>query len=170
MEKKKSDLEEVEDQTGQPIEPNKEVTLPQDLKNILATLEPDVQEKILQSFSLNVTRSTSFRGPLPPPEHLEGYNRVVEGGAERIFRMAERQSEHRVGLEDHSVKEGLKQSGRGQWFGFVLALVLIASAVFLAVNGHDVVAGILGGTTIVGLVTVFVIGKQRQQDPSEENQ
>ena len=73
-----------------------------------------------------------------------------------------------MGLEGHAVREELKQSGRGQWFGFFLALVLIASAVFLAVNGHDVVAGTLGGTTIVGLVTVFVVGKNSNRTPPKK--
>jgi len=33
-------------------------------------------------------------------------------------------------------------------------------AAWLAAIGHDTVAGIFGATTVVGLVTVFVIGKK----------
>ncbi len=69
-----------------------------------------------------------------------------------------------MALEKYSVNEELKQRGRGQVFGFILGLFGIASAVYLAVNGHDTVAGIFGTTTIVGLVAVFVIGRKQQQE------
>jgi hypothetical protein len=44
--------------------------------------------------------------------------------------------------------------------------MLVAFA--LAYIGHDTVAGIFGTTTIVGLVTVFVIGKRKQSKDIEE--
>lgn len=47
-------------------------------------------------------------------------------------------------------------------FGFILALVGLIITFFLAYYGHEVVAGILGTTTIIGLVTVFVLGKKHQ--------
>lgn len=166
MAKKKPDSKEEKDKNteGQSIEPKNDINLPQGLENILATLEPHVKEQILQSIRVVVTRSTSFGGALLLPQHLEGYNQVVPGGAERIFRMVENQSEERMALEKHSVNEELKQRGRGQVFGFILGLFGIASAVYLAVNGHDTVAGIFGTTTIVGLVAVFVIGRKQQQE------
>ena len=34
--------------------------------------------------------------------------------------------------------------------------------------GHDVVGGILGGVDIVGLVTVFVLGKKEQRSNLDE--
>ena len=33
--------------------------------------------------------SQKFSGPLPPPELLEGYERILTGAADRILRMAE---------------------------------------------------------------------------------
>lgn len=102
------------------------------------------------------------KGPLPPPEILKGYNQVVENGAERIVARAEKQSEHRMQLENHAIKEELKQSGRGQIFGFILGVLGLLLATLLAILGHELIAGIFGTTTIVGLVTVFVVGKKTQ--------
>jgi len=76
--------------------------------------------------------------------------------------MAENQSSHRIELEKHAIKEELRQSKNGQIFGFILAIIGMIIAFFLAYLGHEIVAGIFGTTTIVGLVTVFVIGKKRQ--------
>ena len=40
-----------------------------------------------------------FRGPVPPPEVLAGYEATLPGAADRILAMAERQSRHRQELE-----------------------------------------------------------------------
>lgn len=113
--------------------------------------------------SISFRRSTSFRGPIPHPDILRGYNEVVKDGAERIVVMAENQSNHRIQLEDFAIKEELKQSNRGQMFGFILGIFGMGLAAILAILGHEAIAGIFGTTTIVGLVAVFVIGKNVQQ-------
>ncbi|MGC4057416.1 MAG: hypothetical protein QM743_04740 [Chitinophagaceae bacterium] len=64
-------------------------------------------------------------------------------------------------MEDRTIGEEQKQSAAGQKFGFILSLICIGVSVLLAWMGHDAVAGILGGSTIVGLVTIFVIGKKQ---------
>jgi len=40
-----------------------------------------------------------FQGPLPPPALLKQYEENFPGAAERIFKMAEKQAEHRQTLE-----------------------------------------------------------------------
>ena len=76
------------------------------------------------------------------------------------MKMAENQSNHGINLEDHAIKEELRQSRYGQYFGFTLGLLGMGIAAWLAQTGHDTVAGIFGTTTVIGLVTVFVIGKK----------
>ena len=57
--------------------------------------------------------------------------------------------------------EALSASGqetkRGQWLGFAIAVGCIGAATFLAVSGHEVVAGIMAlGVGAVGLVGRFL--------------
>ncbi|MFZ1750353.1 MAG: DUF2335 domain-containing protein [Saprospiraceae bacterium] len=104
----------------------------------------------------------SFSGPIPPPQLLAEYNNVIENGAERIMKMAENQSNHRISLEDHAIKEELRQSRYGQYFGFALGVLGMIIAAWLSYTGHDTVAGIFGTTTVIGLVTVFVIGRKSE--------
>lgn len=66
-------------------------------------------------------------------------------------------------LEDHAIREELKQSRLGQIFGFILGIVGFGLATALAILEHEAIAGIFGTTTIIGLVTVFVLGKRAQQ-------
>lgn len=70
-------------------------------------------------------------------------------------------------LENYAIKEELKQSGRGQVFGFILGILGLSLATMLTLLGHEAIAGIFGTTTIVGLVTVFVVGRKYQQKDSQ---
>jgi uncharacterized membrane protein len=134
-----------------------------DIEDIIKSLPEEKQQKALKIFSsLSIEHSSSFRGPLPPPSILSEYNKVVDNGAERIMKMTENQSGHRIELEKHAIKEELRQSSNGQIYGFVIAIIGITSAFVLAMTGHDAVAGIFGTTTIIALVAVFVIGKKKQ--------
>ncbi|WP_156033178.1 hypothetical protein [Candidatus Magnetobacterium casense] len=58
---------------------------------------------------------------------------------------------------------------RGQLYGLIIGLSALASAITCTALGHPVVGGIIGGTTVVGLVTVFVVGgykkKIRKKNP-----
>ena len=101
-------------------------------------------------------------GPLPSPRDLEKYNQIIPNGAERIMKMAEKQSAHRIEMEKVAINGEVKQSGRGQNYGFTLAIILILIATLLALTGHEAVACIIGGTTIVSLCTVFVVGKTKK--------
>jgi uncharacterized membrane protein len=57
--------------------------------------------------------AASNQGPLPPVEQTRAYEEVLPGAAERLFRMAELQLEHRHELECMTVKEATNQS----WWG-----------------------------------------------------
>lgn len=148
-----------------------EIIIPEEFKPILA--DPDIpkdkKDKIIRAvLGVSIRKASSFSGPIPPPELLKGYNEVVKDGAERIVIMAEKQSNHRMQLEDHAIKEELKQSRLGQVFGFILGIVGLVLAAILAILDHEAIAGIFGTTTILGLVTVFVLGKKAQKKDLED--
>lgn len=46
--------------------------------------------------------------------------------------------------------------------GLVIGSTSLYTCYHLAMQGHDVVAGVVGGTTVVGLVSAFVIGVRRK--------
>jgi len=140
-----------------------ETQLPKEFEDLFKIIPNDKKEEAFKLISLFTFKSaSSFSGPLPPPTLLNEYNKVLENGAERIMKMAENQSGHRIESEKIALKEELRQSRNGQIFGFILALLGMGIAFGLSVMGHDTVAGIFGTTTIIGLVTIFVIGKKHQ--------
>lgn len=141
--------------------------LPAGLQHLLEGIPEDKKEEIEGAF-FGILMARSYRGPLPPPEMLAKYNEALPNGAERVIAMAEKQSSHRMELEKNTITEELRQSRRGQAFGFILGLIGLFIAGILAYWGHDWFAGVLGTTTIIGLVSIFVIGKKMQVDDLEE--
>lgn len=151
------------------IETPESSKFPEELTSILSdpNIPEESKEKLEKAFQLiSLSSSQQFSGPLPPPMLLAAYDKSVNNGAERIMTMAENQSAHRIEIEKIAVKEELRQSSLGQIFGFILGLVGIGAAVWLALEDHDTVAGIFGTTTICGLVAVFVIGRKKNSEKS----
>lgn len=99
-------------------------------------------------------------GPLPAPEVLRGYEDLLPGAAERIIRMAEQEQKDSHDIRMIAVRETAADTKRGQYFGIVVALAALGTAAFLGYHGHSTAAGIVGGTTVVGLVWVFVTGRR----------
>jgi len=79
------------------------------------------------------------------------------------MKMAESQSDHRQKLETATIISQNKQSERGQLFAFILATALIVVGLLAFLTHHDGVAMTIFGTTIIGLVTVFVVGRRSQR-------
>ncbi len=106
----------------------------------------DQSDEPEESSAQSVRRTTSelavstfeFSGPLPPPQLLKSYNDAFAGCAERVVAMAERQSEHRQKLETMVIESNCNAQSRGQWFAFVLALVVICGGVYLLAQGKSV--------------------------------
>lgn len=53
--------------------------------------------------------------------------------------------------------------------GLFIGYYAISTALELAMAGHDWVAGIIGGTTVVGLVSAFLIGVKRRAPSNRTN-
>jgi len=120
----------------------------------------------------NQTRETtitgvSFQGPIPPPQLLAQYNDVIPDAAERILRMAENQSEHRMGLEKAVIHSDIKRSFWGLAAGFTVAMSGMASSFALILNNHSLEGSILGGGVLVTLVSTFVTGTYSKRKERE---
>ncbi|QES93109.1 DUF2335 domain-containing protein [Empedobacter brevis] len=139
---------------------------------ILDNAEPDIKELLLKTMTVMQSQSVHRSGPLPSPEDLDHYNNIIPDGANRIMQMAEDQLKHRLIIEKSVVSSNNNDSRNGQLFGFILSLICIGSSVYLGINNKEVLAGVIATTTIIGLITTFVLGKKfqfRNEDSKEEN-
>ncbi len=145
-----------------------------ELEQELVALNPQIfqgvptkkKEEILKSVSITLIQERSHSGPLPDADTLIKYDSVIPNGADRIMSMAEKQQDHRIKLESNVVSSQSNQSKLGQSFGFFIGLVGIGCGTFLAFYDHETVGGIIAGGTVVSLVSVFVIGRNKQKEDS----
>jgi len=131
--------------------------LPEDVNKVLDELTED-QRRVLMG-TMVAMEQRMYSGPLPPADEIAAYEQTCKGAADRIISMAEKSLSNRIANEQYIIKEDAKQVGRGQIFGFVLALFFGAIAFALGLQGHDVLAGIIAGSDIVALAIIFVLNK-----------
>ena len=80
------------------------------------------------------------------------------------MQQVELQSAHRRKIENwYNI-----QSLLGQFFGLVIAGSVLYASYQLAMKGYEAVAIVLGGATIVGLTGIFVYGKRKQNEESNQ--
>lgn len=108
-------------------------------------------------------------GPLPAPEALLEYDRIVPGAAERILHMAEKQQSHRHEQEKLDLNEGVKYARRGQWMAFTITTAAFVVGTYLAFTGHPTVASILFGGVLVGIVVAFLGSRKTSKEEEERS-
>jgi len=108
--------------------------------------------------------TAQFSGPLPPPNLLHDYNQVVSGAADRILTMAEKNSEHQRFMEKTSLLESVKEVRRGQVCAVFVVIASFITCAITALNGAETTASIVGGTTVIGLVTAFIMGRYKAKE------
>lgn len=138
-----------------------------------------------------LARTTALSGPLPPPEVLAQYEVALPGAAERLFKMVERQEEHRQALEraesevDRTLKREESEADRaldgeelrlihqremsGIVAGAGVVFGVLVTAVILAFLGATTPAAWLGGTSLAALAGVFVYGVRQRDVRGEED-
>jgi uncharacterized membrane protein len=120
--------------------------------------------------------SFTWSGPLPPPESVRAYEALVPGSAQLILNCFKEEIDHRRQLEQKAIDAEIadnaaerKEAFRGQVFGFIIALLGLGLAAALGLlTGEPWVGGAIGGTTIVSLVTVFIVGRRTSEPKGEE--
>lgn len=133
-----------------------------------------IKARKAQNGDLTVTEGEMFVGSMPHPDILAGYNAVVPGAAERILKMAENQASHnleisRIELEQRGDEERHEYnlSSRGQHYALVFVLVALAGAFYCILKDHEVAGAMLGGATMISIVSAFIYGHKKSQ-PAEK--
>lgn len=125
---------------------------------------PEAQRSIIvERLKMQVS---SYQGPLPPPDLLAAYAKVIQDSPERMLRIAEKQVDHRIASESEIIRKSFRLKFMGQIYGFILAILFGVCTLWLGLTGHDVLAGLVGVTTILGLAVVFVLNRKPDIGPS----
>ncbi|EHJ4142253.1 DUF2335 domain-containing protein [Escherichia fergusonii] len=130
---------------------------------------PAILQRLLERPQfMAIVRKSSFSGPLPPPSMLREYNEIVDNGAERIMVRSEKEQAHRHSMEYMAMSGAIYKDKRGQWMAFTVTIIILAIATLFAWNGDTVFAGTLITVDLIGLASVFILG--RNDRPNKNNQ
>ena len=124
---------------------------------------PSVEEA---SETTVVATQYQYQGPLPHPDHLEQYERILPGAAERFFKMLEKEQDHRLKIAEQEnereeathakiVDTVMTNEKRGQYMGFIISIFVLITAIILAFKGSPASGAGLGVAVIAGLTSIF---------------
>lgn len=118
----------------------------------------DAEREDVSSHAMRIARMWAT----VPPEHLEVALKALE---------PELQREHECRMErlrlDQKRDEARRRHTRylsGLWAGFVIAVGMLAGAVVVGVNGHEWLAVVLVGPSLLALAKLFVIRRADAAD------
>ena len=103
--------------------------------------------------------SQTYEGPLPAPSDFAAYKETLPNAPERILTMAETEQQYRHKINNKVVNFGLIESICGMAASFILALIFLGAAIYLALQGKTSVAIVLIGA-ITGLAVIFYLKKE----------
>ncbi|ELI1597030.1 DUF2335 domain-containing protein [Vibrio alginolyticus] len=167
----KQENQEVEQNDVQPLE----VLLSEspELAEV-ASQDPQVGEflqkspKLRQALLQITHHQQHFSGPMPPPEYLAEYEKIVPGIAKELFDGVKEDSAHIRKMQRDALKAQKRDNLLGQIFGFLIGIFAIGCGTYAAVNGSPLAGGFIGGGGVAALVAVFVIGKKPNAQPPPE--
>ena len=116
----------------------------------------------------------TFSGPIPHPSILKGFEEVAPGTAVKVIQNALDESEHRRDMDRQAITYTARDSKMGVLSGLSVAMLGIAAGVLTIYLTDGSVTGVVSGTvisggTLLGMVRVFVIGKQSSDDNEGSN-
>lgn len=125
--------------------------------------EADDSEQIAEVLARVIEQK--FSGPIPPPNIIAGYEKVIPGAADRIIRMAEQQSSHRQEMELMQIKAEIRDNLLGVIFAFGLGIGCLAACIITVLMvpaaAGAICGSILGVTGIGSIVTAFLKNTRR---------
>lgn len=101
--------------------------------------------------------TVSYSGPIPPPESLEKYDKVVPGSAQTIIDMAVKEQEHRHDIEGKQTKDYKTLMIISSVFSGVVSLAFIGAiiyAIYKDVDAYAVALMIVSVGAVVGWVSI----------------
>lgn len=119
---------------------------------------------------LSVTRrSSSFSGPIPPPSMLKEYDEVLPGMADRILKMAENQSSHRLQIEHKVVIGEITRAQLGMRCAFFIAVLGLVLGTILAATGYVATGSSFAGVPLATIVIAFLYStNQKRKERAEK--
>jgi uncharacterized membrane protein len=139
-------------------------------KSVEDIIPADKARQVVERLSPRLTQFVvkTHNGPMPPVEVAVGYEEVLPGSVDRMFRMAEKDQDAFI----QANKDVIRRDDRFRIFcvglGFAALATIIGAATYLAVIGHKEVAIALATLGVSGVIAHFVNAHFSKAKASEE--
>jgi uncharacterized membrane protein len=107
---------------------------------------------------------TTTDAPLLPVEQIERLQKILPHRVEWVFEQTQIESEHRRQEVRRVNTLIFVERISGLLFALLVAVLGLGIAAYLAVQGKEFTASVIGGATLVGLVAAFIGGKQKSNE------
>lgn len=114
-----------------------------------------------------IGQSFTYPSPLPPPEILEKYEKIMPGLVEEIISMTNIQGNHRRELEATKLKADIThqqnrdtEAMRGMFFAFFISIFFLLIGSYTALHGAEFAGSIFGVSGVGGIVYAFIHGRK----------
>lgn len=148
--------------SGEPKSGNQELT---ELSSEIARkIGPIVQGETRKQVVERVTailKQEIFQGPLPHPRHLEAYEKIQPGAADRIISMAERS----LAFEISEAEADRGERRLGMWLGFAAFSLLVSGTALCAVVDQPYLGSLFLATGVLSVVGKFIIARRASPRP-----
>lgn len=143
-----------------------------------AISKKDNAKLVASEASVTEIRHVGFSGPLPPPEILAEYEKVIPGFAERLLSMTEENAKHRratestysAGFVEHHA-DMRKICARGQWCALLVAFLYVGAGGAFMYFGFPGSGATIICTGAVSMASVFYaadrFARQRDEDSDQ---
>lgn len=121
----------------------------------------EILEAVNQSYVDEIDRQEMiatlemYKGPIPHPKILEGYNNLDPGAAKKIIDNGINESNHRRNIEIKT----MNHIARSFYFRFILAFILAlffgCASFYLILEGHTIIGSVFAGVTLISILGIF---------------
>lgn len=135
--------------------------------------EPELLQRIMEDEEVRelvMVQQMSYRGPLPPSELLSGYEAFCPGSTDRFIGQLEANQKHQHVIEISALSAQVDKDKENRKYAFQLTICALASSVILGLFGHDWLAGTIATTTIIAILTTFILNKMPSNKASDKEQ
>jgi uncharacterized membrane protein len=112
-----------------------------------------------------------YSGPLPHPQLLERYEKLLPGATERIFALTEREQQHAHEIQRGVLdldKEDRRLTRRGQAIAAFLATLIVICGTWVAIHVDPWAGAAIIGIDLAAVVSAFIWGERTGRKLDEE--
>jgi uncharacterized membrane protein len=136
-------------------------------KQVVQAPQPTQPANLASHKATTIVRA-EFQGPLPHPGHLQGYENILPGSAERILAMAEKQQHHDHSTQQLVITKYHLDYRRGQFFGLIVHVFAVGSGVLLAIYGEPTVGGAIAVAGLGSSIVSAFLSKDPEKNKKDD--